>query len=74
MLDKLLGRKSRYNWGKNSKNELRQIEKRLFEEETFEELAQDEDDRIAEEENKAYQEYLKNHWVNKLITSRGAVR
>lgn len=74
MLEKLLGRKSRYNWGKNSKNELRQIEKRRFQKETFEELAQDEEDRIAEEESEAYEEYIRNHWINKLITSRGAVR
>ena len=50
----------------------RQLQKLQFEKETYEELCQDQDDEIAEEEEKQYQEYIENHWINKLITSRGA--
>lgn len=66
MFDKLLGRKSRWNWGKNSKNELRLIEKRQFVRDTFEELAQDKDEELADEQDRKYQEWLSNYWVNNL--------
>jgi hypothetical protein len=69
--DKLLGRKSNWNWGRNSRREIRFIEKRNLIAEIHEELAQDEDEKIAEEEEKAYQEYLANHWINQLISKRG---
>lgn len=68
--DKLLGRKSNWNWGKNSKREIRFIEKRRLNLEVFEELSQDKEDEIAEEENRRYKEYLANHWVNQLISKR----
>ncbi len=68
--DKLLGRKSNWNWGRNSKRELRFIEKRELIEEIHEELAQDADEKRYEEERKAYEEYLENHWVNQLISKR----
>jgi len=62
MFDKLLGRKTRWNWGKNSKNELRLIEKREFIRDTFEELAQDKDEQLAEEREKEYKEYLRKRF------------
>jgi hypothetical protein len=64
MFDKLLGRKSRWNWGKNSKNELRLIEKRQFVRDTFEELAQDKDEELAEEQEEEYKQWLAKYWVN----------
>lgn len=39
--------------------------------EILEELSQAEEDSIAEEEYKRYQEYLANHWINQLISKRG---
>lgn len=68
--DKLLGRKSNWNWGKNSKKELRFIEKRKLVAEIDEELAQEADEKTAEEERQAYEEYLANHWINQLISKR----
>jgi len=67
MFDKLLGRKTRWNWGKNSKNELRLIEKRQFIRDTFEELAQDKDEQLADEQDRIYQEWLSNHWAFKML-------
>jgi len=69
--DKLLGRKSNWNWGKNSKRELKFIEKREFISEIQEELAQAAEEKIAEEQEREYEEYLANHWVNQLISQRG---
>lgn len=66
MKDRLLGRKANWHWGRNSKKELRGIERLFFKREVHEELAQDEDDRIQEIKNKEYEEYLANHWVNRL--------
>lgn len=71
MKDALLGRKTRWNWGKNSKRELRYIEKQQFQKEVFEELAQDEDDRIQEIKNREYKEYLRNHWINFIQRTKG---
>lgn len=71
MQDKLLGRKSNWNWGKNSKRELKFIEKREFISEIQEELAQAAEEKIAEEQEREYEEYLANHWVNQLISQRG---
>lgn len=71
MQDKLLGRKSNWNWGKNSKKELKLIEKRKLMLEVQEELAQEAEEKIAEEEERKYEEYLANHWVNQLISKRG---
>lgn len=70
MQDKLLGRKSNWNWGKNSKKELKFIEKRELLAEIDEELAQEADEKTAEEERQAYKEYLENHWINQLISKR----
>lgn len=66
MKETLLGRKTRWNWGKNSKKELRGIEKLHFKKEVLEELAQDEDDRLKEIEDQRYEEWLADHWTNKL--------
>ena len=71
MQDKLLGRKSNWNWGKNSKRELKFIEKRDLIAEIDEELAQEAEEKTSEEERAAYEEYLANHWVNQLISKRG---
>jgi len=38
--------------------------------EVHEELMQDEDEKITEEKEEAYQEYLANHWVTQLISKR----
>ena len=67
----MLGRKSNWNWGKNSKRELKFIEKREFISEIQEELAQAAEEKIAEEQEREYEEYLANHWVNQLISQRG---
>lgn len=71
MQDKLLGRKSNWNWGKNSKKEIRRFEKRQMFLEILEELFQAREDKIAEEEYKRYEEYIANHWINQLISKRG---
>lgn len=65
--DKLLGRKSNWNWGKNSKREIKFIEKRELIAEIDEELAQEAEEKSLEEERIAYEKYLANHWVNQLI-------
>lgn len=69
--DKLLGRKSNWNWGKNSKRELKFIEKRELMAEIDEELAQEAEEKSSEEERITYEKYLENHWVNQLISQRG---
>lgn len=66
-MDKLLGRKARFNWGKNSKREWRLIEKIQFKSETYEELAQDKDQLQYDIADAEYQEKLSNHWVWELI-------
>ena len=71
MQDKLLGRKSNWNWGKNSKKELKFIEKQQLIAEFNEELSQEAEEKIAEEKEREYEEYLENHWVNQLISKRG---
>lgn len=69
--DKLLGRKSNWNWGRNSKKEIRFIEKRQINLEILEEVYQDEEEKAIEEENRIHEEKIANHWVNQLILKRG---
>lgn len=68
--DKLLGRKSNWNWGRNSRREIRYIEKRETEADIFDEISQEKEDQEREEANKKYKEYLENHWVNRLIATK----
>ena len=65
--DKLLGRKSNWNWGRNSRREIRYLEKRETEADVFDELSQAKEDKEQEEANQKYKEYLENHWANNLI-------
>jgi hypothetical protein len=44
----------------------RKESKLRFKNEVYEELAQDKDDELAEIENRKYQEYLANHWINQI--------
>lgn len=74
MNDKLLGRKTRYNWGRNSRREIRFIEKRQTKLDIFEELEDEKEDAIRAKQEQEYKEYLENHWVNQLIASRRAAR
>lgn len=74
MMDKLLGRKTRFNWGKNSKREIRYIEKKQTQLDIFEELEDEKEDARQAKLEQDYQEYLENHWLNQLITSRRAAR
>lgn len=66
--DKLLGRKSNWNWGRNSRREIRYLEKRETEADIFDELSQEKEDQEREEANRKYEEYLNNHWANNLKT------
>lgn len=66
-MDKFLGRKARFNWGKNSKREWRLIEKIQFKSETYEELAQDKDQLENDIADAEYQSWLDNYWAWKLI-------
>lgn len=68
--DKLLGRKSNWNWGRNSRREIRYLEKREIEADIFDELSQEKEDQEREEANRKYKEYLENYWIAKLIKSK----
>lgn len=68
MRDKLLGRKSNWNWGKNSRREIRFLEKRETEADIFDELSQEKEDQEREEASRKYEEYLNNYWANNLTT------
>jgi hypothetical protein len=62
--DTLLGRKTRWNWGRNSKREIRFLEKRQIELDIFNEIEDEKEDKIREEENRKYQDYLRNYYLN----------
>ena len=68
--DKLLGRKSNWNWGRNSRREIRFLEKRETEADIFDELSQEKEEKEREEANQRYREYLDNHWASRLIQSK----